>query len=171
MGFAAPGDAIVLLGTTKEELGGSAWEDVMHDHHLGGLPPFPDFPAERALAAVCRAGAGVLTSAHDLSEGGLAQSLVDCCLRRGLGAAVALPGGLDPCAELFSESPARAIVSVAPERQEALLDLCAEHELPAARIGEVTQAAELAVEGLFTLPLSRIREVWRDTVPDAMQGV
>ncbi|WP_314906812.1 phosphoribosylformylglycinamidine synthase subunit PurL [Propionibacterium acidifaciens] len=171
MGFAAPGDAIVLLGTTKEELGGSAWEDVMHDHHLGGLPPFPDFPAERALAAVCRAGAGVLTSAHDLSEGGLAQSLVDCCLRRGLGATVALPGGLDPCAELFSESPARAIVSVAPERQEALLDLCAEHELPAARIGEVTQAAELAVEGLFTLPLSRIREVWRDTVPDAMQGV
>ena len=81
------------------------------------------------------------------------------------------PGGWVRAHRLPRRRPARAIVSVAPERQEALLDLCAEHELPAARIGEVTQAAELAVEGLFTLPLSRIREVWRDTVPDAMQGV
>ncbi|WP_316668190.1 phosphoribosylformylglycinamidine synthase subunit PurL [uncultured Propionibacterium sp.] len=173
MGFATPGDAIVLLGTTKEELGGSVWEDVMHDHHLGGLPPFPDFPAERALARVCRAaaGSGILASTHDLSEGGLAQSLVDSCLRRGLGAAVALPGDLDPCSELFSETPARAVVSVAPGRYDALIGLCAEHDLPAARIGEVTGTPELAVEGLFTVPLSRIRDAWAATIPNAMQEV
>lgn len=171
MGFANPGDVIVLLGATKQELGGSVWADVMHDHHLGGLPPFPDFRAEKALAAVCRAaaGAGILASAHDLSEGGLAQSLVDSCLRKDLGAAVTLPGDLDPCAELFSESPARAIVSVAPGRYDDLAALCAEHDLPATRLGEVTGDAELTVEGLFTLPLNRIRDAWAATIPTAMQ--
>ena len=96
---------VVLLGRHGAEFGGSAWAEVVHQH-LGGLPPAVDLEAERRLAALiaAAAAAGVLASAHDLSDGGLAIALAESCLRGGRGCAVALPG--DPFTALFSESAA-----------------------------------------------------------------
>ena len=83
---------ILLLGETREELSGSEWAWVTH-RHLGGSPPRVDLPAERRLAELIGEARqrGLIRTAHDLSEGGLAQALVECCLRYDFGATVALP--------------------------------------------------------------------------------
>ena len=86
-GFGREGDRVVLLGETREELSGSEWAHVVHGH-LGGLPPRVDLVAERALATLLTdAGrSGLLTSGHDLADGGLAQALVEATLHHGVGA-------------------------------------------------------------------------------------
>ena len=169
MGFANPTDVVLLLGETKEELGGSAWAEVVHQH-LGGLPPFPNFAGEQALAnVIAQASArGLVTSAHDLSEGGLAIALSESCLRRGFGASITLPSGMDATTALFSETPARALVSVNAGKAEEFLAVCAEAELPVVRLGQVLRASELEVVGLFTLSLDEISEAWRAPIRAAM---
>jgi len=170
VGFGEPGQTVLLLGTTREELSGSEWANVVHGH-LGGLPPRVDLAAERALARVLveAGGGGLLSSAHDLSDGGLAQALVESCLRRGVGVEVSLEG--DPFLELFSESTGRVLVSVAPSARAAVDDLCAEHRVPVRRLGVTTGAgadAALDVVGQFTLPLRRLRAAWAATLPAAL---
>ncbi len=169
MGFANPGDVVLLLGETKEELGGSAWSEVIHGH-LGGLPPFPNFEAEQALASVmAQASAGrVLSSAHDLSEGGLAIALSEACLRNGLGASVALPEGMDATVGLFSESPARALVSVSAAKLDAFTALCDQAGVVWTQLGAVTREPELVVDGLFSLPLQQLKDAWTAPIPAAM---
>ena len=74
--FVAPGERVLLLGETREELSGSEWAHVVHGH-LGGLPPRVDLAAEKSLAELLREAVGLVTSAHDLADGGLAQALVE----------------------------------------------------------------------------------------------
>jgi phosphoribosylformylglycinamidine synthase len=160
-GWTRGGQTVLLLGTTRDELDGSAWAQL-HDH-LGGRPPQVDLPAERNLAAVLTAGAArhLFGAAHDLSEGGLAASVSEACLRWGVGAQLDLAGlldrdGVDLTAALFSESAARALVSTDdPEQVEAL---AAEHGVPVLRLGP-TGGADLEFSGLFTLPLAELRRV------------
>jgi phosphoribosylformylglycinamidine (FGAM) synthase-like enzyme len=164
VGFAADGARLVLLGTTREELGGSAWADVVHKH-LGGRPPAVDLDGERALAALIAsaASAGVLASAHDLSDGGLAVALAESCLRGGRGAVITL-SGQDAFTALFSESAGRAVVSVSPGREDDFAALCAEHEVPATVLGQAGGDA-LTVDDAFTIPLTELRRVWTGTLP------
>ncbi len=168
-GFAYAGDAIVLLGTTKDELDGSAWAGL-HDR-LGGQPPRPDFAAEKALAGVLidAAKTHLLSSAHDLSEGGLAQALVESCLRRTLGAALKLPAG-DPTVQLFSESPARAIVSFPASSLDSVRALCSWHGVEFTRLGEVTNEPLLEVVGEFVLELDDVRARWSAPIRQALAG-
>ena len=169
MGFTRPGDVVLLLGETKEELGGSAWSEVVHAH-LGGLPPYPNFDGERALASVMIEAAerGLATGAHDLSEGGLAIALTESCLRRGNGVSVTLPDGLDATAMLFSETPARALVCVQASKLDEFVALCERQRLPVVRLGEVVRKPELEVLGQFSLPLGKIEQAWRAPIPAAM---
>ena len=82
--FVAPGERVLLLGETREELSGSEWAHVVHGH-LGGLPPMVDLAAEQALAELLREAVGLVTSAHDLADGGLAQALVEASLGNDVG--------------------------------------------------------------------------------------
>lgn len=157
-GFTEEGLAVVLLGDTRDELDGSAWARIRHGH-LGGLPPLVDFGAEVALGNVVRAlsaadgpdGRPLVRAAHDLSNGGLAQSLVDMCLRFGIGGSFDLAeaeglSGLGDFETLFSESQARALVAV-PEGALPAVYAAAEAEgVNAARIG-TTGGDMLAVLG------------------------
>src|SRR5450756_2116546 len=163
-GFAADGARIVALGRTREEFGGSAWADVVHKH-LGGRPPAVDLAAERNLAALIAsaASARVLASAHDLSDGGLAIAIAESCLRGGRGCQIALDGE-DAFAMLFSESAARAIVSVRPGDEDAFAALCAAHEVPATVLGQ-TGGDSLSVDGSFEVPLDELSRVWTGTLP------
>jgi phosphoribosylformylglycinamidine synthase len=162
-GFAADGAEVVLLGRTSPEFGGSAWAGVIHQH-LGGLPPAADLDAERQLAIVvtAAASAGMLASAHDLSDGGLAIALAEACLHGGRGCAVALHG--DAFTALFSESAARALVSVVPGREREFAALAEEHGVPATVLG-VTAGNALTVEGAFEVPLTELERVWTATLP------
>ena len=170
-GFAAAGQAIYLLGETRDELAGSAWADVIHDH-LGGQPPAVDLAHEKALAEVLiRASRrGLLASAHDLADGGLAQALVESALRHGLGARIQLPSEADPFVWLFSESAGRAIVSLKQAAYRDLASLCRRNGVMLTKLGVVTKEenASLEVVGQFTLPLTRIREAWQGTIPAVM---
>jgi phosphoribosylformylglycinamidine synthase len=170
-GFQAADQAIYLLGETRDELGGSAWAEVIHDH-LGGQPPDVDLNQEKALAEVLiRASRrGLLASAHDLADGGLAQALVESALRHGLGARIKLPSKADPFVWLFSESAGRALVSIKEGADRDLASLCRINGVRLTKLGVVTaeEDASLEVVGQFTLPLTRIRESWQDTIPAVM---
>jgi phosphoribosylformylglycinamidine synthase II len=167
IGFRAGGEEIWLLGETRDELAGSVWADVVHGH-LGGLPPSLDLAHEKRLAGllVRAARRGLLSSAHDLADGGLAQALVESALRRGIGATVSL-GDDDPFVALFSESTGRVLVSLPASRSDELLELAAGADVPVRRLG-VTGSDALDVEGQFALALDEIRTTWQAPIPVAM---
>ncbi len=165
MSFAAEGESVLLLGETRDELGGSEWAWAEH-RQLGGRPPEVDLNRERVLAEALVAGSrdGMLSSAHDLSDGGLAQSLVESALRRGVGARVVLPAGLDPFVQLFSESAGRAIVTVPRAEELRFQQMCDARGLPCVRIG-VTDGDRLDVQDVLTVPLAELREAYEGTLP------
>ncbi|HEY2273562.1 MAG TPA: phosphoribosylformylglycinamidine synthase subunit PurL [Jatrophihabitantaceae bacterium] len=165
--FRSDGAAIYLLGDTRDEFAGSEWAYVVHGY-LGGRPPAVDLAREQLLASVLiDAGRdGLLDSAHDVSEGGLAQALVEAALRGDSGARITLPEGLDPFVALFSESTARAVVSVSRPHEAAFAELCADRGLPAARIGTIdVLGPSLEIDGQFTVALRELRAAWKGTLP------
>jgi len=162
-GFTRAGDVVILLGETYDEVGGSEWAWVVHGH-LGGMPPQPRLAAERALSETLQAAAAedLLTSAHDLSDGGLGQALVEAALLNGIGATVTLAA--DPFVALFSETAARAVVTCADADVDRLLELVAERDLVVTRLGR-TGGDALDVTGQFTAPLAQLREAHEATLP------
>ncbi|HQX35299.1 MAG TPA: phosphoribosylformylglycinamidine synthase subunit PurL, partial [Microbacteriaceae bacterium] len=140
-GWQDTGDNIYLLGTTSTELSGSAWAGTVHGH-LGGLPPKVDLAQEKRLAELLQAGGqqSLIASAHDLSDGGLAQALAESVLRFGVGARVWLReiierDGVDAASALFSESTGRVIVTVPREDDVRFQGLCEGRGYPVLRIG------------------------------------
>jgi phosphoribosylformylglycinamidine synthase subunit PurL len=169
MGFALAGEPIYLLGETRDELAGSAWAEAIHDH-LGGHPPIVDLDHESRLADVMiRASRrGLLSSAHDLADGGLAQTLVESSLRKGFGAEITLPEGDDPFVLLFSESTGRVVVSIKAGTDDDLVALCEASRIlltPIGVVGDGGAAAQVSVAGQFSLPLAEIRAAWSATLP------
>jgi phosphoribosylformylglycinamidine synthase II len=170
-GFMHDGAAVFLLGETRDEFGGSEWMHVLHGF-LGGRPPTVDLAREQQLAEVLVTAAadGLLESAHDLAEGGLAQALVECTLNGIAGARIELPGGLDPFVALFSESAARAVVSVSRASVASFTHLCAQHDVPCQRIGVVdVLAPTLSVAGQFEIPRRELRAAWAHRLPDRFE--
>ena len=161
-GFRRGGEHVLLLGETREELSGSTWADVVHNH-LGGRPPVVDLAAEQALAALLQEAArrGLLSAAHDLSDGGLAMALVEGCLRHDVGVHVELD---DPFVDLFSESSARAIVVVADDRHDELVSLAGQHDVELSSIG-ITGGDAFEVAGQLQVPLTELRTDWEATLP------
>ncbi|WP_037732892.1 phosphoribosylformylglycinamidine synthase subunit PurL [Streptomyces megasporus] len=165
MAFSEEGQMIYLLGDTREELGGSAWSQVIHDH-LGGMPPKVDLEREKLLAEILISASrdGMIDAAHDLSDGGLIQALTESCLKGGKGARLIVPDGLDAFVFLFSESAGRAIVSVPRSEELRFTDMCGVRGLPATRIGVVDGDA-IEVQGRFSIPLTELREAHESTIP------
>ncbi len=170
-GWREDGQAIYLLGTTRNELDGSEWANLRG--HLGGTPPVVDLAAEKTLAAVLVNSSrdGMIDAAHDLSEGGLAAALSEAALRFGVGARIGIDelcerDGIDAFTALFSESQGRAIVSVPRSEEVRFNDMCTARNYPALRIGIVdTENQALDVQGHFTLPLAELKEAHEGTLP------
>jgi phosphoribosylformylglycinamidine synthase len=163
--FKAEGDAIVLLGESFAELGGSEYLKVVHGL-VQGEPPALDLARERALIEVLTGAAaqGTIKSAHDCSDGGLAVTLAECAFDSGgiglvadVPAATAVAGQDAPsvAATLFGESASRVVVSVSQERKAALLQLAAQHGVPAAEIGRTGGSGiRLSIGGALALECS-----------------
>ncbi len=168
IGFGEPDEEIFLLGVTRDELDGSAWADAIHGH-LGGRPPVVDLDHEQRLAEVMITAARrrLLTSAHDLADGGLAQALVESALRHGIGCRADL-GAEDPFVALFSESTGRILVSLPSVDSAALEQLCAGQGVALRRLGMTTEDPSLDVVGQFALPLDTIRAAWRAPIRAAL---
>ncbi|PFG30357.1 phosphoribosylformylglycinamidine synthase subunit PurL [Paramicrobacterium agarici] len=172
-GWQDEGDNIYLLGTTRTELSGSAWAGTVHGH-LGGRPPKVDLQREKDLAALLHAASqqGLLGSAHDLSDGGLAQALAESVLRFGVGARVWLGeimerDGVDAASALFSESTGRVIVSVPREDDVKFRGLCEGRGYPVLRIGVTDgtgESASLEVQDYFTVATDELRQTHENTL-------
>jgi phosphoribosylformylglycinamidine synthase II len=172
--FRTPGQVVYLLGETSDELGGSEWAHEVHGH-LGGRPPLCDLRAERALAEILINASrdGLLDAAHDLSDGGLAQALVEACLRGGVGMRVWVPDGIDPFVFLFSESQARAVVAVPRSEEVRFTDMCTARRFPHARIGvldhgEPATGPVIDVQDQFSVSLDDLRRARQSRLPEAM---
>ncbi|MDT9593497.1 phosphoribosylformylglycinamidine synthase subunit PurL [Nocardioides zeae] len=163
-GFRAADEAVVLLGETREELSGSEWAHVVHGH-LGGRPPAVDLAGEQALAGLLGDLVGVVTSAHDLSDGGLAQTLAESSFRHGMGVEVRLEEvHADPFVALFAESTGRVLVTVPEEGMNELLARATAAGVPAARIGR-TGGDQIVVDGRFAVGVAEARDAWSATLP------
>ena len=160
-GWRTPGETVLLLGRTKPEFSGSAWANVVHGH-LGGRPPALDLAAERALATLLAAlgKEGLVSSAHDLADGGLAQTLTEAALRHGVGARLRLPG--DPFTALFSESTARVVVTTADPGGVKTTARWA--GVPVTELG-TTGGDALVLDGVLDLSLAELRAAWTATLP------
>jgi phosphoribosylformylglycinamidine synthase II len=162
-----PGETLILLGDTHDELDGSIWAQVAHDH-LGGVPPRVDLAREQLLAQVLLAGSrdGMISAAHDLSEGGLAQAVVEAALAGQTGCRILLPDGADPFVALFSESAGRVLVAVPRSEEPRFTAMCTMRALPWTRIGVVDDGSDsVQVQGQFSVPLTQLRETFEATLP------
>lgn len=175
-GWQDEGENIYLLGITRNELDGSVWADVIHNH-LGGLPPRPDLGAERSLANLMVAAArdGLVTSAHDVSSGGLITTVVESVLRGGVGARIWLSEvmhelKLTITEVLFSESVARLIVSVAREDDVKFRGLCEGRGVPVSRIGVTDSSVSgLQITDFFTLSSIELTELRQKSLPEHLE--
>jgi phosphoribosylformylglycinamidine synthase len=173
--FRASGDLVFLLGESRDELGGSEYLKTVHGL-IRGVPPALDLAREAALQRVLVEGAatGIIRSAHDCAEGGLAITLAECCFDSSYGVEADLQGvvtatGWRDVATLFAESASRAVVSVSPENVDRLLSMAAAVNLPAARIGIVGgDRIRVSVEGVRVLdePLVTAERIWSTAIED-----
>ncbi|GAA1184977.1 phosphoribosylformylglycinamidine synthase subunit PurL [Nesterenkonia xinjiangensis] len=172
----ADGQAIYLLGVTRDELDGSEFARLRG--HLGGVPPLVDLAAEMTLGEILINASrdGMIDAAHDLSEGGLAAGLAEMSLRFGVGSRVAVDGicerdGVDSFTALFSESQARAVVALPRSEEVRFTDMTTARGFAALRIGVVdAQSGTIEVAGpfdggSFTLGIDELREAWSSVIP------
>ena len=169
--FKSDGDVIVLLGRTREELGGSEYLALAHGQ-VRGAPPWIDLDVEKQVQRVCHTAIaeGLVRSAHDVGEGGLAVALAECCISGpggGLGAVIELEGAIRPDALLFGESQSRIILSLRRRNLGRIREIAAEAEVPCAVLGEV-RGRRLAINPLIDLDLSELRKAWTNALPRRM---
>jgi phosphoribosylformylglycinamidine synthase len=175
-GWQDDGNNLYLLGTTYDELDGSAWAKDIHDH-LGGTPPKLDLKKEKQLAELIHGASiqGLIESAHDLSEGGLAVAVIEASLRFNVGCRIWLgelmeTDKVDATAALFSESQSRVIVSVGREDDVKFQALCEARGVRVLRIGVTDkESAAVDIQGIAKLDLADIRRAWSGTLPQIVQ--
>ena len=153
--------------TTRDEFDGSIWAQVTGDH-LGGLPPKVDLAREQLLAEVLMAASrdGLISAAHDLSEGGLIQAVVESSIGGETGCRIVLPEGSDPFVALFSESAGRVLVAVPRTEESRFRAMCEARGLPAERIGVVDEGStSIEVQDQFTVSLDELRRTSESVLP------
>ena len=179
--FRDEGDAIVLLGKTREDLGGSEYLKVLQ-HREQGSPPFLSLDIEKALQdfALKVIHEGLVQSAHDCSDGGLAVALAECCVsgpRAAQGAVVKLGlGSLRRDALLFGESQSRIILSTRPTAVESILSRAAEAGVPAAQIGTVgggrlvieVEPGKVSDGCRIELPIRQVSDCWVHAIEEQL---
>ncbi|MCC7519980.1 MAG: phosphoribosylformylglycinamidine synthase subunit PurL [Verrucomicrobiae bacterium] len=173
--FKGAGDKVFLVGDLGQGLGGSLYAIRKLAKKVGPLPPF-DFESEKRVqdAVLAAIRAGLVRSAHDCSEGGLAVALVESCVsgEAPVGGSFRLPAHARADEILFNEAPSRIVVSVAEGQAEAFAKLCAEHGAPCLEIG-TTGGAEFSVtlggREAIRRPVASLRAAWHDSLAKRME--
>ena len=175
--FRNEGDLIILIGETFPEIGGSEYLSVIYGIERG-LPPKTNLTAEAALikTLIRLADERVVSSMHDLSDGGLAVALAECALLPsggGLGFHVKVNTGLRPDVALFSESQGRALISCPPDKLERIVEIVADAGLPGEVIGRVTTGeASITINDAPTVSttVAAMYSRWSGALPKLMGG-
>ncbi len=161
--FKSPGDVVVLLGRTREELGGSEYIKLLHGL-VRGTPPWIDLRLEEAVQRCCLEAIerGLLHSAHDVSDGGLAVALAECCIsgpEKPLGVRIDTHEMIRSDALLFSESQSRIVVSLEEKALSPLQEIASTHSVPIQVIGTVG-GSRFIIEPLLQLVVEELRTIW-----------
>lgn len=162
--FKTEGDLIYLVGETKDEFGGSELQKLTYGRIFGKAPEIDlDIEAKVQKQVLAAIRAGVVASAHDIAEGGLAVALAESLFgTKGLGAKVKVEGNITSA--LFSESQSRFIVSVKKEHQEQFEQL-----VDAVKIGEITDSAKLEIYAnnkvVINQKVADLEDAWRGSIP------
>lgn len=171
-GFKAEGDAIYVLGDTRAELGGSEFQAIMHGVSEGRPPELNLGTEKKLLGGVLKAiQSGLVQSAHDVSEGGLAAALAESCISGNVGASVQWSTDLRNDVALFSESQSRIVLSVSPDHKNALEKLLQEADVPFTALGVVGgNKLSININGASALEESveALKSVWEDAIPCLM---
>jgi len=170
--FKDEGDLVVMLGESKEEIGATEYLKVIHGIERG-LPPDLDLNVEAALqkAVLDAIGAGLVKSAHDCSDGGLAVTLAECCFRGEddpLGCAVELTDTIRTDAALFGESQSRVILTIAGSDADKLKSMMEKHGVPCRTIGRVGGKGlviKLNGSALVDSPVDTLKKAWQEAIP------
>ena len=138
LAFKNEGDTIYLVGDSQPTFGGSEYLSVIHGQEVG-QPPALDMDAEKRVQGFVREAIaqGLLQSAHDVSDGGLAVCLAECCLAGNIGMHAERPEQRLSALELFGERAANIVVSSAPEQDAAFQALLSAHGVACLAYGEV----------------------------------
>ncbi|MCE5204255.1 MAG: phosphoribosylformylglycinamidine synthase II, partial [Actinomycetia bacterium] len=170
MAFKNPGDVVVLIGETGADLGGSEYLKLCHDV-IAGRPPALDLDLEKAVhdTVITAIEQGLLASAHDCSEGGIAVALAESCITGGVGADIHLDGDLPSAVLLFSETQSRIVVSVTENNAEQLIEVCLAHEVPYSVIGTVG-GDHLVIEGMLTATVEDLAAAWEPSLERLVHG-
>ncbi len=172
--FKNEGDIILLLGNTLAELGGSELQQCITGQ-ISGRPPQIDLEREKNVQKVVLEAiySGWVQSAHDLSEGGLAVALAECCISGNRGAELAIKTDLSPLTFLFSESQSRVLLSVKVDHLEKVAQLAAAYQVPLTQLGRVGKSqVSVTVNGelLIDAPLCKLQQTWEGAIPWAMSS-
>ncbi|WP_274363065.1 phosphoribosylformylglycinamidine synthase subunit PurL [Paenibacillus thermotolerans] len=171
--FKNEGDVIFLLGKTYAELGGSEFQLAVHGV-TEGRPPRLDLEVEQKLlkTALAAIRGGLVVSAHDLSEGGLAAALAESCFANELGADVDVATDLRADIALFSESQSRLLLTCKPEKADALKMMLVDSGIPVSVIGKVGgDRLTVRVNGSVVLDtaVETLEKTWKDAIPCLMK--
>jgi phosphoribosylformylglycinamidine synthase II len=171
MAWGLDGELVYVLGITRNELAGSEWAHAIHAH-LGGHPPVLDLNAEMTLAEILVAGSTqqLFSAAHDVSEGGIAQTIAEMAMRSGVGARLEVPVGLDAFTFLWSESATRAVVVIPQNRNDDFVVLCESKSFPMTKIGAVDSLSKsIELAGVFgetiSMDIDELRVISEATLP------
>ena len=161
---AAAGQQLVLLGETLDEFGGSIWQQVS-GAGLNGMPPAVDLGNEQRLAALLSDSRGVVAAAHDVSEGGLNQTLVELAINAGCGVVVDLAEVADDAfTALFSESASRVVVAMDADNVGGFFAAAEQHGVPATLIGELRGDSYDVAS--VSIPMDELGSAWKNTLPE-----
>ena len=170
--FKAAGDMVILLGRTREELGGSEYLKWVHGL-TRGTPPWIDLKLEQSVQLACLEAIDqeLLSSAHDVSDGGLAIALAECCVghpERPLGVRIETYEMIRGDASLFSESQSRIVISLKEENIDRLKEIAARHNVPMQIIGTVG-GNRFTIQRLVQLPVEELRAIWSTALSVKLQ--
>ena len=168
LAFQREGDAIALLGPQTDQCGGSEYLASIHGMVSGQAPPI-DLDVEVRVQAVCRQSirAGLINSAHDCSQGGLAVALAESAIAGSVGFQVDIPGDGRVDGLLFGEGQSRIVVSLPEEDLAAVRALAADHGVPCTVIGRV-QGDAIVLGDKVSAPLASAQRAWQNGVAEAL---
>jgi len=170
--FKTTGDLVVLLGRTREELGGSEYLKIVHKL-VKGMPPWIDLRFEHAVQQCCREAInkGIVRSAHDVSDGGLAVALAECCIcgpEKPLGVRIEMREMIRGDAGLFSESQSRIVVSLQEKNLSELRAIAAKGNVPLQVLGTVG-GTRFMIQPLLQLAVEELRGIWSAALPNQLK--
>lgn len=169
--FKDSGHDIFLVGNIKDEIGSTEYLKAIHNLVAGKIPAIDLEMHKRIIGFVLAAiEEGLVQSAQDISDGGLAVALAECCFKNKIGATITVDSDLRPDSLLFGETQSRVIISALPEHEQRIARLVKIHRVPIIKIGN-TGGTNLKINELIDLPVDKLNKIYEDAIPRLMEHV